>query len=710
LPPKRKAEPAAPAKSSREERRDPVARRRSPSPHTRAGRNGRDERTRSSKRSPSPRYKASRQRASSRGRDDKSSTRRDSPNPASQKKLCGDEKDRPSNDKTLPKKTSQSPHRSQGEQSKMTLEKKLEKEEAKKTTEPGPAKHQVEKETAPNTNGSKTREPVGDKKAPLEDGEIREEKKERREKMKDPTTMETSKETKESSKAADVVLPEFTKIQVTKLSRNVTQAHIREIFSTWGQVKLVDMPTDHNHPEFHRGYAYVEYITAKAASDAVNYMNGGQIDGQEVNIIEVLSRVSPTRDRRRSTERQLSSKRRSIDRPISPRRRHNQGRRLGHDDASVSRSRDYTADRRGGGAGYHQRGGRSRSPHSPVRPSRNSPFASRSGGGGENRGDVGVNRSPPHAPAQIQPANSGGNAVSSNGAGSKAGADTAAGSSRYRRPNTCSIDGHLDRRAFIRTLFSRYCIPTLAVNSVELSYLPDCRNRQESRESRVGEISCTTSARITYVSAVAARTLNPEKAGREQFILLPFPRPLTLHEWMLSLSAFFLYSFIWSVLTCALSSHPSKLTLRPPPKRDRRSRSPLESTRLKVIGGGESRPSEPMKDTTSRPPQRAPSRGGVGARPTTSRRRRTSTSTSSGSSSATSSSASSSSSGSTSRSSSTTSRSSRSRSSTKRRGGRRGGGGAGWRGGRRGDSRGGGRGRGTPPRSRSRSGPLRSRR
>lgn len=102
------------------------------------------------------------------------------------------------------------------------------------------------------------------------------------------------------------------------------QAHIREIFSTWGQVKLVDMPTDHNHPEFHRGYAYVEYITAKAASDAVNYMNGGQIDGQEVNIIEVLSRVSPARDRRRSTERQLSSKRRSIDRPISPRRRHNQ--------------------------------------------------------------------------------------------------------------------------------------------------------------------------------------------------------------------------------------------------------------------------------------------------------------------------------------------------------------------------------------------------
>lgn len=113
--------------------------------------------------------------------------------------------------------------RSQGEQSKVTLEKKLEKVEAKKTTDPGPAKHQVEKETAPNTNGSKTREPVGDKKAPLEDGEIREEKKERREKMKDPTTMETSKETKESSKAADVVLPEFTKIQVTKLSRNVTQ-------------------------------------------------------------------------------------------------------------------------------------------------------------------------------------------------------------------------------------------------------------------------------------------------------------------------------------------------------------------------------------------------------------------------------------------------------------------------------------------------------
>lgn len=66
------------------------------------------------------------------------------------------------------------------------------------------------------------------------------------------------------------------------------QAHISEIFSTWGQVKSVEMPSDHMHPEFHRGFAYIDFTSSQAASDAVNYMNGGQIDGQEVNVTEVL--------------------------------------------------------------------------------------------------------------------------------------------------------------------------------------------------------------------------------------------------------------------------------------------------------------------------------------------------------------------------------------------------------------------------------------
>lgn len=75
---------------------------------------------------------------------------------------------------------------------------------------------------------------------------------------------------------------------------------MREIFSTWGQVKSVEMPSDYMHSEFHRGFAYVEFANAQAASDAVNYMNGGQIDGQEVGVTEVLPPPP------RSSDRQLS--------------------------------------------------------------------------------------------------------------------------------------------------------------------------------------------------------------------------------------------------------------------------------------------------------------------------------------------------------------------------------------------------------------------
>ncbi|CAH8855856.1 unnamed protein product [Trichobilharzia szidati] len=90
---------------------------------------------------------------------------------------------------------------------------------------------------------------------------------------------------------------QFTRILVEKLTKNITRAHIQEIFSVWGEIHSVDLPPDRIHPEFNRGYGYVEYVDAKSANDAVNFMNGGQIDGQEVRVSEVYSRPSHTSDR-----------------------------------------------------------------------------------------------------------------------------------------------------------------------------------------------------------------------------------------------------------------------------------------------------------------------------------------------------------------------------------------------------------------------------
>ncbi|CAH8514854.1 unnamed protein product [Schistosoma turkestanicum] len=96
----------------------------------------------------------------------------------------------------------------------------------------------------------------------------------------------------------------FTRVLIEKLTKNITKAHIQEIFSVWGEIHSVDLPPDRIHPEFNRGYGYVEYVDSKSASDAVNFMNGGQIDGQEVRVSEVHSRAAHLSDRAgRSDER-----------------------------------------------------------------------------------------------------------------------------------------------------------------------------------------------------------------------------------------------------------------------------------------------------------------------------------------------------------------------------------------------------------------------
>ena len=61
-----------------------------------------------------------------------------------------------------------------------------------------------------------------------------------------------------------------------------------EIFSTYGTVKNVEMPFDRTHPHLSRGFAYVEFEKADDADKAIKYMDGGQVDGQEVSATPVL--------------------------------------------------------------------------------------------------------------------------------------------------------------------------------------------------------------------------------------------------------------------------------------------------------------------------------------------------------------------------------------------------------------------------------------
>ena len=70
--------------------------------------------------------------------------------------------------------------------------------------------------------------------------------------------------------------PKPTKVHVGKLTRNVTKEHIQEIFAVYGAIKHLEMPPDRAHPNFSKGFAYVDYATADEADKAVKHMDGGK--------------------------------------------------------------------------------------------------------------------------------------------------------------------------------------------------------------------------------------------------------------------------------------------------------------------------------------------------------------------------------------------------------------------------------------------------
>ncbi|XP_077809812.1 RNA-binding protein with serine-rich domain 1-like [Macaca mulatta] len=72
--------------------------------------------------------------------------------------------------------------------------------------------------------------------------------------------------------------PKPTKVHIGRLTRNVTKDHIMEIFSTYGKIKMIDMPVERMHPHLSKGYAYVEFENPYEADKALKHMDGGQID------------------------------------------------------------------------------------------------------------------------------------------------------------------------------------------------------------------------------------------------------------------------------------------------------------------------------------------------------------------------------------------------------------------------------------------------
>ncbi|GET04352.1 serine/arginine-rich splicing factor SR45-like isoform X1 [Rhizophagus clarus] len=86
---------------------------------------------------------------------------------------------------------------------------------------------------------------------------------------------------------------------VNKLTKNVTDAHLQEIFGAFGRIHRVEMALDDKW-QTNKGIAYIDYETRAEAERAISYMDGGQLDGSSLSCTFVPRRpLSPLPPRRR---------------------------------------------------------------------------------------------------------------------------------------------------------------------------------------------------------------------------------------------------------------------------------------------------------------------------------------------------------------------------------------------------------------------------
>lgn len=81
---------------------------------------------------------------------------------------------------------------------------------------------------------------------------------------------------------------EFIIVVIHNITPNVTEAHLKEIFSNYGEVKEVFIPIN-NETLLKKNYAFIEFTTIENAEKAKLYMDEGQIDGKVVKV-EILSK------------------------------------------------------------------------------------------------------------------------------------------------------------------------------------------------------------------------------------------------------------------------------------------------------------------------------------------------------------------------------------------------------------------------------------
>ncbi|CAJ0918024.1 21084_t:CDS:2 [Entrophospora sp. SA101] len=107
----------------------------------------------------------------------------------------------------------------------------------------------------------------------------------------------TSSSRRQRRSSLSPILP--TKIMVNKLTKNVKEAHLQEIFGAFGRINRIEVLIDEKW-QTNKGTAYIDFETGNDAERAISYMDGGQLDGNTLSCTFVPRRQpSPPPIRRR---------------------------------------------------------------------------------------------------------------------------------------------------------------------------------------------------------------------------------------------------------------------------------------------------------------------------------------------------------------------------------------------------------------------------
>ncbi|ODQ56314.1 RNA-binding domain-containing protein, partial [Saitoella complicata NRRL Y-17804] len=80
------------------------------------------------------------------------------------------------------------------------------------------------------------------------------------------------------------------KIIVERLTKNLTPAHLREIFTPYGKITHLDLPMNRKL-NVNRGVAYITFSSVQEAERAVECMHEAEVDGGVVSVSKLESRL-----------------------------------------------------------------------------------------------------------------------------------------------------------------------------------------------------------------------------------------------------------------------------------------------------------------------------------------------------------------------------------------------------------------------------------